>query len=125
MIDACIHLATIDDLHMQFDIVIIISTENKTCTVQSQCTSNSAATVQLDLNFKIACAIAHALHEQQKFVACLRAHENLMTSQLPVESKITRRESKQARNLSALDTWRGLEYSTDAYKYAATYVHTL
>ena len=23
MIDACIHLATIDDLHMQFDIVII------------------------------------------------------------------------------------------------------
>ena len=28
---------------MQFDIVIIISTENKTCTVQSQCTSNSAA----------------------------------------------------------------------------------
>ena len=43
MIDACIHLATIDDLHMQFDIVIIISTENKTCTVQSQCTSNSAA----------------------------------------------------------------------------------
>ena len=44
MIDACTHLATIDDLHMQFDIiVIIISTENKTCTVQSQCTSNSAA----------------------------------------------------------------------------------
>ena len=37
LIDACIHLATIDDLHMQFDIVIIISTENKTCTVQSQC----------------------------------------------------------------------------------------
>ena len=38
MIDACIHLATIDDLHMQFDIVMIISTENKTCsTVQSQC----------------------------------------------------------------------------------------
>ena len=31
MIDVCIHLATIDDLHMQFDIVIIISTENKTC----------------------------------------------------------------------------------------------
>ena len=30
----CIHLATIDDLHKQFDIVIIISTENKTCTVQ-------------------------------------------------------------------------------------------
>ena len=40
---ACIHLATIDDLHIQFDIVIIINTENKTCTVQSQCTSNSAA----------------------------------------------------------------------------------
>ena len=37
LIDACIHLATTDDLHMQFDIVIIISTENKTCTVQSQC----------------------------------------------------------------------------------------
>ena len=36
-IDACIHLATTDDLHMQFDIVIIISTGNKTCTVQSQC----------------------------------------------------------------------------------------
>ena len=43
LIDACIHLATTDDLHMQFDIVIIISTGNKTCTVQSQCTSNSAA----------------------------------------------------------------------------------
>ena len=43
MIDACIHLATIDDLHMQFDIVIIISTENKTCTVHFQCTNNSAA----------------------------------------------------------------------------------
>ena len=29
LIDACIHLATIDDLHMQFvDIVIIINTEN-------------------------------------------------------------------------------------------------
>ena len=42
LIDACIHLATIDDLHMQFDIVIIISTGNNTCTVQSQCTSNSA-----------------------------------------------------------------------------------
>ena len=28
---------------MQFDIVIIISTGNKTCTVQSQCTSSSAA----------------------------------------------------------------------------------
>ena len=41
MIDACIHLATTDDLHMQFDIVI--STENKTCTIQSQCTSNSTA----------------------------------------------------------------------------------
>ena len=40
MIDAaCIRLATIDDLHMQFDIVIII----QTCTVQSQCASNSAA----------------------------------------------------------------------------------
>ena len=38
-----IHLATIDDLHMQFAIVIIISTGNTTCTVQSQCTSNSAA----------------------------------------------------------------------------------
>ena len=38
-----IHLTTIDDLHMQFDIVIIISTGNKRCTVQSQCTSNSAA----------------------------------------------------------------------------------
>ena len=25
LIDACIHLATIDDLHMQFDIVIIIT----------------------------------------------------------------------------------------------------
>ena len=44
MIDACIYLATIDDLHVQFDIVIILSTENKACTVQSQCTSNSAAT---------------------------------------------------------------------------------
>ena len=43
LIDACIHLATTDDLHMQFDIVIIISTGNKTCTVQSQCTSNSPA----------------------------------------------------------------------------------
>ena len=43
LIDACIHLATTDDLHMQFDIVIIISTGNKTYTVQSQCTSNSAA----------------------------------------------------------------------------------
>ena len=42
LIDACIHLA-IDDLHVQFDIVIIISTEYNTCTVQSQCTSNSAA----------------------------------------------------------------------------------
>ena len=41
LIDACIHLATTDDLHMQFDIVIIISTGNKTCTVQSQCISNS------------------------------------------------------------------------------------
>ena len=28
LIDACIHLATTDDLHMQFDIVIIMSTEN-------------------------------------------------------------------------------------------------
>ena len=37
LMDACIHLATTDDLHMQFDIVIIISTENKTCTVRSQC----------------------------------------------------------------------------------------
>ena len=37
LIDACIHLATTDDLHIQFDIVIIISTGNKTCTVQSQC----------------------------------------------------------------------------------------
>ena len=44
MIDACIHLATIDDLHMKFDIVIILSTDNKTCTVQSQCIQ---ATVQL------------------------------------------------------------------------------
>ena len=43
LIDACIVLATTDDLHMQFDIVIITSTENKTYTVQSQCTSNSAA----------------------------------------------------------------------------------
>ena len=43
LIDAHIHLATIDDLHIQFDIVIIISTGNETCTVQSQCTSNSAA----------------------------------------------------------------------------------
>ena len=43
MIDACIHLAIIDDLHMQFDIVVIISTENKTRIVQFQCTSNSAA----------------------------------------------------------------------------------
>ena len=46
LIDACIHLATTDDLHMQFDIVIIISTGNKTCTVQSQVyvrTSNSVA----------------------------------------------------------------------------------
>ena len=34
LIDACIHLATIDDLHMQFD---IISAGNKTCTAQSQC----------------------------------------------------------------------------------------
>ena len=36
--DRCMYtvIATIDDLHMQFDIVIIISTENKTCTVQSQ-----------------------------------------------------------------------------------------
>ena len=34
LIDACIHLATTDDLHMEFelfDIAIIISTENKTC----------------------------------------------------------------------------------------------
>ena len=31
LIDACIRLATTDDLHMQFDIVIIISTEHKTC----------------------------------------------------------------------------------------------
>ena len=30
LIDECIHLATTDDLHMQFDIVIIISTGNKT-----------------------------------------------------------------------------------------------
>ena len=43
LIDACIHLATTDDLLIQFDIVIIISTEHKTCTVQSQCTSNSVA----------------------------------------------------------------------------------
>ena len=43
LIDACIHLATTNDLHMQFDIVIIISTEHNTCTFQSQCTSNSAA----------------------------------------------------------------------------------
>ena len=51
--------------------------------------------VQLDLNFKkLMCAIAHALLEQKKFVACLRVHENLMTSQLPAESKITHRESK-------------------------------
>ena len=35
IIDACIHLATIDDLLMQFDIVIIISTGHKTCTVES------------------------------------------------------------------------------------------
>ena len=34
---------TTDDLHMQLDIVTIISTENKACTIQSQCTSNSAA----------------------------------------------------------------------------------
>ena len=50
LIDACIHLATIDDLHMQFD-VIIISTENKTCTVQFQCTSNSAAIYMTVLKF--------------------------------------------------------------------------
>ena len=43
LIDACIHLATTDDLNTQSDIVIITSTENKTCTVQSQCTSNSEA----------------------------------------------------------------------------------
>ena len=36
LIDACIHLATTDDLHMQFDIVIIISTGNKICTVHKQ-----------------------------------------------------------------------------------------
>ena len=42
LIDVCIHLATTDDLHMKFD-VIIISKGNKTCTVQFQCTSNSAA----------------------------------------------------------------------------------
>ena len=41
---ACCYVVTIDDLHMQFDIVIIISTENKTSTFQSQCTSNSAVT---------------------------------------------------------------------------------
>ena len=35
LIDACIHLATIDDLYMQFDIVIIISTEHNTHTVWS------------------------------------------------------------------------------------------
>ena len=34
MIDVCIHLATIDDLHMQFDIVIIISTDCVQATVQ-------------------------------------------------------------------------------------------
>ena len=34
LIDACVHLAITDDLYMQFD---IISTGNKTCTVQSQC----------------------------------------------------------------------------------------
>ena len=39
--DRC--MSTIDDPHMQFDIVIIVSTEHNTCTVQSQCTSNSAA----------------------------------------------------------------------------------
>ena len=48
-----------------------------------------------------------------------------MTSQLPAESKITRRESKQARNLSALDMCRRLEYSTEACQYVATYVRTL
>ena len=38
-------------LHMQSDIVIIISTGNKTCTVQSQCTSNSAAIYMMVLKF--------------------------------------------------------------------------
>ena len=55
------------------------------------------------------CAIVHALYKQQKFVACLRVHENLMMFQLPAQSKSTRRESKLTHNLSALDTWRRLE----------------
>ena len=59
MIDTCIHLATIDDLHMQFDIVIIISTENKTCTVQSQCTSNSAAIYMMVLFVPVAIYVFH------------------------------------------------------------------
>ena len=60
LIDACIHLATTDDLHMQFDIVIIKSTENKTCTVQSQCTSNSAAIYMMVLNI---CAGSYVFYE--------------------------------------------------------------
>ena len=60
MIDACIHLATVDDLHMQFDVVIIISTENKTCTVQSQCTSNSSAIYMMVLKI---CTGTHVFHE--------------------------------------------------------------
>ena len=45
-----------------------------------------------------------------------------MTSQLLTESKNIHHESKQARTLV---TWHLLEYSMDACKYAATYVHTL
>ena len=54
------YVVTIDDLHMQFDIVIIISTENKTCTVQSQCTNNSAAIYMMVLKV---CTGMYVFHE--------------------------------------------------------------
>ena len=47
LIDACIHLATIDDLHMQFDIVIIISTGNKRIT-----SMHNKQVVVLAINYK-------------------------------------------------------------------------
>ena len=52
LIDACIHLATIDNLHMQFDVVIIISTEHNTVSVPLQATVQLASYMRIDHGLK-------------------------------------------------------------------------
>ena len=61
MIDACIQLATIDDLHMQFDILIIISTGNK----HVQFILSVQATVQLRIYMMVLkiCTGSYVFHE--------------------------------------------------------------